>query len=137
MTVIERYCNDDSFGIVHCTAQPVNPADDASRGLLANELRADHRFLLGPQFLQQHPDECSVFPDAIRRPVSNLIHLEHLISEGLSQVKSAKPSMVWILTNQVVTDEVLITTLTFVENILNGRPLTYSVLIFPKSYFPS
>ena len=47
----------------------INPADDASRGLLANELYAEHRFLQGPKFLQQHPNEWPAPPDAIRYPI--------------------------------------------------------------------
>ena len=42
-----------------------------------------------------------------------------------SLVKSAKRALVAILSNQTLTDEVLVTALVTVENLLNGRPLTY------------
>ena len=40
-------------------------------------------------------------------------------------MKSAKRALVAILSNQTLTDEVLVTALVTVENLLNGRPLTY------------
>ena len=39
-----------------------------------------------------------------------------------SLVKSAKRALVAILSNQTLTDEVLVTALVTVENLLNGRP---------------
>ena len=55
----------ESFDAKHWYYVPTlqNPADDLSRGILASELKAGHRFLTGPSFLLDPPALWPAFPD--------------------------------------------------------------------------